>query len=272
MPCPLTQPGPTGVIHFHIWPPFLFHNSTSGVTQDRTFEPPVQSVSIILGGRKWASLIFFLCRSPQQSNIWRGSWFHTVLKFPPKQPKLIIRCDDLFSDVLHRPFLCLRTPLSPFFRNIPPQNEIPRLDDLSAVQFASAWVSKPFILANTINKWPMHQTWSWRSFQEKFKDVNFVAEAVDWALDTYLDYAGNNSDESPLYLFDHSFVEKMGLRIGEQSGEGDYWIPECFGEDFFALFGDQRPDHRWLIIGPERSGSTFHKDPNATRYVCKRGS
>ncbi|KAL8796728.1 MAG: hypothetical protein Q9195_001118 [Heterodermia aff. obscurata] len=203
-------------------------------------------------------------KSPQKSNIWGGSWFHTVLNFPSKQPKLIIRCDNLFSDVLHRPFLCLRTPLSPFFRNIPRQNEIPRLDDLSAVQFASTWVNKPFILANAINKWPMHNGWSWRSFREKFKDVNFVAEAVDWALDAYLDYAGNNSDESPLYLFDHSFVEKMGLRIGKQPGEGDYWIPECFGDDFFSVFGDQRPDHRWLIIGPERSGSTFHKDPNAT--------
>ena len=118
----------------------------------------------------------------------------------------------------------------------------------------------------------MRNAWSWRSFREKFKSVSFVAEAVNWTLDAYLDYAGNNSDESPLYLFDHSFVEKMGLHVGKQSGEGDYWVPECFGEDFFSVFGDQRPDHRWLIIGPARSGSTFHKDPNATRYVCKRGS
>ena len=183
----------------------------------------------------------------------------------------MIRCDNLFSDVLHRPFLCLRTPLSPFFRNIPRQNEIPRLDDLSAVQFASTWVNKPFILANSISKWPMRTTWSWRAFREKFKDVDFVAEAVNWALGAYLDYAGNNSDESPLYLFDNSFAEKMSLCIGKQSGEGDYWIPECFGEDFFSVFGDQRPDHRWLIIGPERSGSTFHKDPNATRYAGKKG-
>jgi hypothetical protein len=25
-----------------------------------------------------------------------------------------------------------------------------------------------------------------------------------------------------------------------------------------------RPDHRWIIWGPRGSGSTFHKDPNAT--------
>ncbi|KAL9028391.1 MAG: hypothetical protein Q9196_003235 [Gyalolechia fulgens] len=73
----------------------------------------------------------------------------------------------------------------------------------------------------------------------------------------------HNDDESPLYLFDCSFVEKMGLKIGEES-QNHYWIPACFGEDLFDVFKEQRPDSRWLIIGPERSGSSFHKDPNAT--------
>jgi len=36
------------------------------------------------------------------------------------------------------------------------------------------------------------------------------------------------------------------------------------GGDLFELMGEQRPDFRWVIIGPARSGSTFHKDPNAT--------
>jgi hypothetical protein len=85
---------------------------------------------------------------------------------------------------------------------------------------------------------------------------------VDWPLKTYIQYMDHNTDESPLYLFDRSFVEKMDLSVGQDSGV--YWPPECFGEDYFSLLGDQRPDHRWLIIGPERSGSTFHKDPNAT--------
>ncbi|KAL8694048.1 MAG: hypothetical protein Q9218_001226 [Villophora microphyllina] len=71
----------------------------------------------------------------------------------------------------------------------------------------------------------------------------------------------NNDDESPLYLFDHSFVEKMGLKVGR---DGEYWPPECFGEDLFDVLGDQRPDRRWLIVGPTASGSSFHKDPNAT--------
>ena len=42
-------------------------------------------------------------------------------------------------------------------------------------------------------------------------------------------------------------------------------VPEHFEADLFSVLGeDSRPDYRWLIMGPERSGSTFHKDPNAT--------
>ena len=72
----------------------------------------------------------------------------------------------------------------------------------------------------------------------------------------------NNIDESPLYLFDRSFVPKMSLTVSRDTG--DYHPPACFGTDLFSVLGTQRPDHRWLIIGPARSGSTFHKDPNAT--------
>ena len=34
--------------------------------------------------------------------------------------------------------------------------------------------------------------------------------------------------------------------------------------DLFHLLGPQRPDYRWLVIGPKRSGSIFHIDPNQT--------
>lgn len=72
-----------------------------------------------------------------------------------------------------------------------------------------------------------------------------------------------NKDESPLYLFDRKFAEKMGIKVGREPGAA-YWRPECFGPDLFEVLGPERPAHRWLIIGPERSGSTFHKDPNGT--------
>ena len=88
--------------------------------------------------------------------------------------------------------------------------------------------------------------------------MHFRAESVDWPLSTYVDYMRNNSDESPLYLFDKDFFRKMSLR------PDSYTAPSCFGTDLFAVLGEKRPDHAWLIIGPERGGSTFHKDPNST--------
>ena len=141
-------------------------------------------------------------------------------------------------------------------------NQIPRLPDLTPEEFASSWSNRPFILTEPVKSWPVNQKWCQETLLERYGDIKFRAEAVDWPLKTYVKYMNDTSDESPLYLFDKSFVEKMGLEVGQESGV--YWPPECFGEDFFTLLGGQRPDHRWLIMGPERSGSTFHKDPNAT--------
>ena len=180
-----------------------------------------------------------------------------------------ISCRDLFSDVLHRPFLCAHTSLIPYTRNIPARNAIPRLKDLSPVEFSHTWTDRPFVLTNPVREWPVYREWSIEAMLGKYGDVILRAEAVDWPLKTYVDYMNNNQDESPLYLFDRSFVEKMDVRVGRDS---QYWAPSCFGEDLFMALGEQRPDSRWLIVGPERSGSTFHKDPNATRYNHRRNS
>ena len=150
-------------------------------------------------------------------------------------------------------------------RDIPAKNTIPRVSNLSHDDFANDWVNSPFILTEPVTKWPVFMDWSAEALLKKFRDIKFRAEAVDWPLHTYVDYMNDSSDESPLYLFDRSFVEKMGIQVGEREGDGEYWTPECFGEDLFSVLGDERPDSRWLIVGPARSGSTFHKDPNATR-------
>lgn len=119
-----------------------------------------------------------------------------------------------------------------------------------------------------VKDWSIYKSWDQDYLRAIYGKVAFRAEAVEWQLRAYLDYMNETSDESPLYLFDHSFVEKMKITVGPN---GAYRLPECFGEDLFATLGNNRPDCRWLIIGPERGGSTFHKDPNATRYfqvVC----
>ena len=169
-----------------------------------------------------------------------------------------VDCHGLFSDVLHRPFLCANISLSLYVTNIPYENAITRIPNLSHEAFSAKHAKTPFILTNPVKEWPIYPDWSMSYLRQRYGDISFRAEAVDWPLNVYMDYMESNADESLLYLFDRSFVTKMDLQ------DEDYQVPECFGEDLFNVLGAQRPDHRWLIIGPERSGSTFHKDPNAT--------
>ena len=45
----------------------------------------------------------------------------------------------------------------------------------------------------------------------------------------------------------------------------DYRVPHLFQEDLFDVLDyEQRPAFRWFIIGPERSGASWHVDPGLT--------
>jgi hypothetical protein len=125
-------------------------------------------------------------------------------------------------------------------------------------------VNKPFILTSPVKQWPLYGKWTPEYLLKAYPDVKFRAEAVDWPMAKYMKYMSDNSDESPLYLFDRAFAEKIGITVGREAPNAAYWPPTCFGEDLFDVLGEHRPDHRWMIMGPKRSGSTFHKDPNAT--------
>jgi len=117
-------------------------------------------------------------------------------------------------------------------------------------------------MTRCIQAWPVLKHWNLEKLLKTYPETDFRAESVDWPFSTYCSYMRRNQDESPLYLFDRKFAEKMAVDVGREGGA--YWKPDCFGPDLFELLGTERPAHRWLIIGPERSGSTFHKDPNGT--------
>lgn len=197
--------------------------------------------------------------SPTDDFTWRGSWRSSLLRLSKPSPR--VDCRFLFSDALYRPFQCTNVSLPAFSENIPPNNRIKRLSELSLGDFTTTWANKPFVLTEPVKNWAAYREWDGRQLLAQYGDVRFRAEAVDWKLADYWKYMQNNQDESPLYLFDRSFVQKMDLVVGKG---GAYEVPDCFAEDLFTLLEEQRPDHAWLIIGPERSGSTFHKDPNAT--------
>ncbi|KAI2786297.1 hypothetical protein POX_g08680 [Penicillium oxalicum] len=203
--------------------------------------------------------------SPPEDFTWRGTWRSTYLNLPPSKVS-VIDCSNLYSDALYRPFNCAHISLEPYVTKIPTRNQIPRLPDLSSDEFHEQWADRPFILTKPVKDWPVYNDWNIGTLLARHGKEKFRAEAVDWPLETYRDYMADNADESPLYLFDRAFVSKMGLAVGppESTPNAAYWPPACFAEDFFAVLGQDRPDHQWMIVGPERSGSKFHKDPNAT--------
>lgn len=211
---------------------------------------------------------------PFGSQKWRGSWRKSVLAL---DNEALVQANSLiFSDLLYRPYQCSNIDYTSLFKRIIDYErrsseicltlntefgvERFREGSLSLDDFQSTYINKPFILQADAgsNRWPK---WGFDDLLHMFPEESFRQEAVQWKLSKYLEYAKNNRDESPLYLFDCKGDPMKKL-------SQVYEAPAIFKDDAFKLFqsGDVqcRPDHRWLIAGPGRSGSTFHKDPNHT--------
>jgi hypothetical protein len=144
-------------------------------------------------------------------------------------------------------------------------DNIPRYDSMTSQEFLEK-SRIPFILTRTDQFKNALEKWDLNYLKMEFGQVKFKAE--DWVVDfqNYIDYLKVVKEEAPLYLFDKGFGESTSLGR-------DYTVPEIFN-DYFELMKEKRPDYRWLIVGPERSGSGFHKDPNGTSAwnIVIRGS
>src|SRR5262245_3787972 len=91
--------------------------------------------------------------------VWRGSWRSTLLNLRGEH-EAKVDCRSVFSDVLHRPFVCSNVPLEQFTTNIPARNRISRFGDLAYAEFAASWSDKPFILTDCVRTWPVCQKWT----------------------------------------------------------------------------------------------------------------
>jgi hypothetical protein len=201
----------------------------------------------------WKTL--FLATHTSGQVDWRGTWRRTVLRLDATQ-EARVNCENIVSEVLVQPFLNATIDLT---RYKAIKDSIPRFGRMGAEKFKEGWYAKPFILTDIIPEWPAFRKWTMEYLLSQFpsSEATFQIEAVEWSLPTYVEYMLSNRDESPLYLFDKDFATKPtanGINLEEE-----YFIPDAFREDLFTLLGKTRPDHRWLIVGPERSGSTFHK-------------
>jgi hypothetical protein len=164
-----------------------------------------------------------------------------------------IRSSGFFSDVIFHSWYYASIDYSIYTK----RDNIDRRSNLSLEEFQRDYgiPNKPVIITDVVTKWPAINKWTIEYLLSKYGNVTFRAENVDLTLENYFQYASNATEESPLYLFDKSFGETCPELLN------DFEVPCYFNEDFFRLLGKERPDYRWIIIGPQRSGSTFHKDP-----------
>lgn len=227
-----------------------------------------------------------------QFSKWRGSWRSSILNFDENvgAENAHVNCEGLvYSDALFTPYVNSCINYKQLFAEVieeqldlkniegywdaslldspekfPHRGRIPRIeeDTFTYDMFEkNQWNDHPFILgsnkAQSAERWPK---WTIKYLLDKFPDVKFRQESVVWELERYEQYANENRDENPLYLFDCRSDAMKSL-----IPNGYFPEPPIFAtKDLFKVFEECRPDHSWLITGPERSGSTFHKDPNST--------
>lgn len=160
------------------------------------------------------------------------------------------------------------------FDNIPRKSS----KEMSLEIFRSEFEDKnlPVIITDCASEWEIMKNLSSDALRSEFGKTRFHCAGFDFSLEDYLDYSSKVKDDQPLYLFDkvsflifcayfpecfifHFFVfQHFAKKAPEIAAR--YEVPEYFSDDLFKVMGEEnRPDWRWLIIGPRKSGSTFHK-------------
>jgi hypothetical protein len=140
------------------------------------------------------------------------------------------------------------------------QDNIERRRGMTVEQFVTECEepNRPLLLEGCLESWPALRKWTRDYLLDIPAGKEFAVGPVSMTLDRYFKYADNVQGERPLYLFDAKFAEKVP-EMGRDSK-----VPVYFREDLFSVLGEERPDHRWVIIGPAGSGSSFHVDRNST--------
>lgn len=206
----------------------------------------------------WRNLVL---EKSKDGFLYNGSWkFTFVSSYYPSFAHNLgggLSVRDFYSDYLFQSWLCANLEMKPEWLE---RDNIIRKKGLSLEEFILNFEepSKPVLLEGCLDNWVALEKWDKNYLVNLCGDVYFSVGPVEMKLKDYFRYLGQAREERPLYLFDPKFVEKaptLGL---------EYEVPVFFREDLFGLLGNERPDYRWIIIGPAGSGSSFHVDPNST--------
>jgi histone arginine demethylase JMJD6 len=126
-----------------------------------------------------------------------------------------------------------------------------------------------FDSAEKVKEWPAVANWDFEALldDECLRNRLFKCgedddgKKVKVKLRHFMAYLRNNRDDSPLYVFDSTFDEDRRAKKLLQ----DYTVPSYFSDDLFQFISEsRRAPYRWILVGPERSGSCVHIDPLST--------
>ncbi|XP_042493382.1 F-box protein At1g78280-like isoform X2 [Macadamia integrifolia] len=199
---------------------------------------------------------------------YKGSWKKTTLHRQHVQhefaepSKMTLNFDGFNSLFLYRRYYRCFTTLDSFSFE---KGNVERKENLSLEDFHQEYDGqKPVLITELAEKWPARSTWTVEQLLVNYGDTAFrisqrSSKKITMKFKDYVLYMKIQHDEDPLYIFDDEFGEVAPGLLK------DYSVPYLFREDLFdVLDRDQRPPFRWLIIGPERSGASWHVDPALT--------
>jgi hypothetical protein len=157
---------------------------------------------------------------------------------------------------------------------------VDRRERLTMQQFIDEYETpnRPVVITGAIDHWAARSKWLPKQFCDAYGELPVRSNGRStngrrfrMKLFDFLAYAASVNAEKYLYVFDKKIFST------HSSTEDDFEVPEYFREDLFSLMDeDDRPDYRWLLIGPHGSGSPLHTDPhrssawNAVLSGCKR--
>ncbi|XP_059638208.1 lysine-specific demethylase JMJ21 isoform X2 [Cornus florida] len=176
---------------------------------------------------------------------------------PHRKP---LQFDGFQSLFLYRRFYRCYVSLHGFYVD---NGNVERKKDLSLEDFDRVYDGqKPVLLSGLAETWPARHKWGIDQLLLNYGDTAFrisqrSSRKITMKFRDYVSYMQTQHDEDPLYIFDEKFGEVTPGLLEE------YSVPHLFQEDLFDVL-DHRPPFRWLIIGPERSGASWHVDPALT--------
>jgi hypothetical protein len=244
----------------------------------------------------WRDLVLLHTKGKHINFIRSWKITYAALIAPTKVPSIPsspIKVKSFYSEYLFHQWLCCSYDVEKSIPGFFKPDEIPRVSakDLTIEEFIEQFEkpNKPVIITDGVSHWPALKKWNKEYFKNVCGEKQFRATSASAALPAtftmkeYIQYAEQTFEESPLYLFERDFVANETLR-------GDYAVPDYFSSttydtqqlptqkhlqtDLFSVLGEKtRPDYHWLVMGPAKSGSLFHIDPNQTNAwnVCIEG-